>query len=132
MLSMLHYPLDDTGRDFISFVRDPTPAALDQMFAPYHSEIVFYGHYHPASDLRGQGRYVNPGSLGCYTRPVARFAILECTAGVYTLEHHEAPYDDTSLFQEMERRQVPERDFICRVFFARDRPGLAGSPSSVP
>ncbi len=119
-VTLLHYALDDTQRDFVPIVRDPTPADLDRIFASYQSDIVFYGHHHPASDLRGHGRYMNPGSLGCCTRPVARFAILECTDGAYTLEHHEVPYDDTSLFLEMERRQVPERDFICRVFFSRD------------
>ncbi len=119
-VTLLHYAPDGSGRDFIPIVREPTPGDLDRIFAPYRSEIVFYGHHHPASDLRGQRRYVNPGSLGCNRKAVARFAILHCSDGSYTLEHHAVPYDDTPLFAEMERRQVPERDFICRVFFARD------------
>ena len=131
-VTLLHYALDATRHDFISIVREPTPADLDGIFAPYQAEVVFYGHHHPASDLHGRRRYVNPGSLGCSRKSIAHFAILDCRDGSYTLEHHVVPYDDTSLFVEMERRQVPERDFICRVFFARDHPGLAGSPSSVP
>ena len=119
-VTLLHYALDGTGQDFTAIVRDPTPADLDRMFAAHHSELVFYGHHHPASDLYGRARYVNPGSLGCFDKPVARFAILQCTAGAYTLRHHAVPYDDTSLFEEMERRQVPERDFISKVFFARN------------
>ena len=119
-VTLLHYALDTTGRDFIAVVGEPTPADLDGIFAPYHAEVVFYGHHHPTSDLRGRGRYVNPGSLGCNRMAVARFAILDCRDGDYTLEHHVVPYDDTSLFVEMERRQVPERDFISQAFFARD------------
>ncbi len=120
-VTLLHYALDDTGQDFTAIVRDPTPADLDRMFAAHRSELVFYGHHIPASDLHGRARYVNPGSLGCFDKPVARFAILQCTAGAYTLQHHAVPYDDTSLFEELERRQVPEREFISRVFFARNR-----------
>jgi predicted phosphodiesterase len=119
-VTLLHYALDGSGREFIPIVREPTSVNLDRIFAPYQSHIVFYGHHHPASDLRGQQRYVNPGSLGCHRQAVARFTILNCGNGSYTLEHHAVPYDDTSLFAEIDRRQVPERDFICRVFFARD------------
>ena len=120
-VTLLHYVLDDTGQDFTAIVLDPTPVDLDRMFAAHRSELVFYGHHHPASDLHGRARYVNPGSLGCFDKPVARFAILQCTAGAYTLQHHAVPYDDTSLFEELERRQVPEREFISRVFFARNQ-----------
>lgn len=120
-ITLVHYAIDGSGHEFVPIIREPSPTDLDTLFTPYQSDIVFYGHHHPASDIRSLGRYVNPGSLGCNGKAVARFAILDCSDGTYTLEHHAVPYDDTSLFAEMERRQVPERDFICRVFFARDR-----------
>ena len=72
---------------------------------------------HVAWDVEGRARYVNPGSLGCCRETVARFVILECAAGVYRLDRHAVPYDDTSLWEAFERREVPERRFLYGAFF---------------
>lgn len=118
-VSFLHYGLTDSGRDFASIESEPTPADLDRLFAQEQTDLVFYGHDHRASDCMGRARYVNPGALGCHTEPVARFVLLECAQGCYRLEHRAVPYDNTALFAEFERRKVPDREFICRVFFGR-------------
>jgi len=68
-VALLHYPLDAEGRDFASFVAEPSAAALDPIFISYQADLVFYGHNHAASDVQGRARYVNPGSLGCDTAP---------------------------------------------------------------
>lgn len=59
----------------------------------------------------GRARYVNPGSLGCAPRAVARYEVVEYVA------HRSVSYDDTSVFETFEARQVPERRFIYRAFF---------------
>ena len=118
--TFLHYGLDASGRDFAGFVPQPSAAALDPLFAAYPARLVFYGHNHDASDVQGQGRYVNPGSLGCFSAPRARFVVLDIRDdGAYTLETHAVPYDDTALLQAFEERAVPDRAFIRRTFFAR-------------
>jgi predicted phosphodiesterase len=116
-LAFMHYAPADTVVGFAPILRDPTADALDELFARYEADIVFYGHTHRASDVVGQARYVDLGSLGCYKEPVARFVVLECAKGAYTLEKRAVPYDDERLFATFEQRQVPERDFIYRAFF---------------
>jgi len=118
-IAFLHYPLAASGRDFGSFVADPTAEALDLLFAGYQADLVFYGHNHATSDIQGHHRYVNPGSLGCYTEPLARFVTLELNDGSYTLTQHAAPYDDTNLLRAFDERHVPDRAFIRRAFFGR-------------
>lgn len=121
-IAFLHYAPRGAPGNFAKVIREPTPADLDQLFALYPADIVFYGHHHPFSDLMGQRRYVNPGSLGCYSQPLARYALLETGQdGTYTLEHHAVPYDHAPLLAEMERRQVPERELIYRVFLPREQ-----------
>ena len=71
----------------------------------------------PAEDLVGRARYVHPGSLGCHAEPIARFAILECESRSYELKMRHVPYDDSALFQQFERRDVPDRHFIYKAFF---------------
>lgn len=69
------------------------------------------------SDVEGRVRYVNPGSLGCYDKAVARYCIVEFRQGGYTLAHRSVPYDDVELLEGFERSDVPDRHFIYRAFF---------------
>jgi predicted phosphodiesterase len=112
----LHYPLTPHG--FAHFRTLETPADADALFGGAgDADVVFYGHHHPFSDLSGAARYVNPGSLGCHHRPLARFAVLEAAGdGHASIAFHAAPYDPAPMLAEFERRGVPERDFILRHF----------------
>ena len=105
------------GHEFVSAPRDPAPEDLDRIFGHYGADVVFFGHTHRAGDVMGQARYVDLGSLGCYTEALARYVVLECEEGRYTLEHRAAPYDDGPLYRDFEARQVPERAFLYRAFY---------------
>ena len=115
-LFFMHYPLAEK-QEFRSVIKEPTAADLDQAFAPYPGEIIFYGHHHPYSDIQGRARYINPGSLGCAKISVARYCIVDVKNDQFTVEHKSIPYDDTMLFKEFERREIPDRSFIYKAFF---------------
>lgn len=120
-VAFAHYGLDRSGRDFAPAIADPDGAALDRLFAGETARLVFYGHHHPASDIRGRARYVNPGALGCAPAPLARFVILELDGrGGFALRKCAVPYADAALFRAFEERRVPERATIRRIFFGRD------------
>ncbi len=122
-VAFAHYGLDAAGRCCASIVRDPVAADLDGLFATLRaSTIVFYGHDHRPADKIGRTRYLNPGSLGCHDQPLARFAILTvATDGRYDIAHRALPYDDRDLFRQFVARDVPERAFLCKTFFGRQR-----------
>jgi hypothetical protein len=118
--TFVHYPLDVSGLKFAPLMKNPTAAELDgsfSLFAPNFSLLNFYGHNHGFSDLEGQARYVNPGSLGCASEPSARYTIVEYGQGSYRVIHRVVPYDDAELLYEFERRDVPDRGLIYRTFF---------------
>ncbi len=112
-----HYALGPSGDDFAPVTRPAAPEEWERLFGPAAATLVFYGHDHAASDVRGRERYVNPGSLGCCERAVARYCVVDLDAGGYTLSQCAVPYDDAPLRAAFERRGVPEREFICRTFF---------------
>jgi predicted phosphodiesterase len=116
-MTFVHYGLDATGRDFAPIIREPTVAELDNLFGKDESSLVFYGHHHPFSDVQGCARYINPGSLGCYHLPVARYAVVNVNGRGWTVEHRVVPYEDEELWRAFEQRKVPERAFIYRAFF---------------
>lgn len=115
--AFVHYGLDATGRNFAPILAQPSIADLDALFAPFTADLVFYGHHHPFSDQQGRARYINPGSLGCCPTALARYTMIACQQGHYTVEHRQAPYDDREIFAAFEQRQVPERSFIYQAFF---------------
>ncbi|MGH2531491.1 MAG: metallophosphoesterase family protein [Thermomicrobiales bacterium] len=120
-LTFLHYGLASSRRALSAFVVDPDAGKLDALFADESGVVICFGHDHRPCDVIGRARYVNPGSLGCHPA-VTCFATLTVTAGACQVEHHAAPYDVTPVLRAFERRQVPERAFIVRTFFAGDSP----------
>jgi predicted phosphodiesterase len=114
----MHYALTKGGRGFRAIRPLASGAEADALFERRGARIVFYGHHHRMSDLRGATtRYVNPGSLGCDAEPLARFAILESRPRQsYHLTLHAVRYDPAGVAAELERRRVPARDFIRENF----------------
>ena len=115
--TFVHYGLQPSKRDFVPIIPDPTASDLEQMFEEFRSDLVFYGHHHPFADVRGRGRFINPGSVGCHDQALARYCLVEFTHGTCTVEHHIVGYDDRPLYSAFEARQVPERAFLYRAFF---------------
>lgn len=113
----LHYALDEATQRFKDVAREPSPAALDAIFAPGRARLVCYGHDHRGSDVQGLARYVNPGALGCFDKPLARYCLVDFARTGFTLSHHAADYDDAPLARAFVDRNVPARDLIRRAFF---------------
>jgi predicted phosphodiesterase len=119
-VACMHYepgpPGAPPGQEFARVVRAPCPKDLDRLFGHYGAEVVLFGHTHHATDVVGQARYVDLGSLGCHKVALARYVVIECREGRYTLEHKAVPYDDRPLFMDFEARQVPARAFLYKAF----------------
>lgn len=112
----LHYGLTPSGEDFMGVIRNPGSSDMDNLFGEYGANVVFFGHDHSPSDIQGRARYVNPGSLGCCPKAMARYTIASIEDGRVDIRHRSVPYDDRDLFRAFEDRGVPEREFIYNVF----------------
>lgn len=114
-----HSGLGETGQDIQGIPQPASPADLDHLFAAQAAGLVFYGHRHEAADATGQARYINPGSLGCYSSPLARYIVATFQRGQYRIERRTAAYDDAALLRAFEDRAVPDWEFIRPAFFGR-------------
>jgi putative phosphoesterase len=119
-LVFTHYGLEP-DQSFSPPGRNTTCADLDRMFRDTAgADVVFFGHDHAALDCLGRRRYINPGSLGCHTKAEARFCVIDVSEeGGIVVERHSIGYDDGPVFQDLEARQVPAREFIRRAFLPR-------------
>ncbi|MGA9766498.1 MAG: metallophosphoesterase family protein [Rhodomicrobium sp.] len=118
--SFSHYALDASGEKMAKLMPNPAPSDLDNAFpvsGPTAPTLTFHGHNHSVSDIQGRSRYLDPGSLGCAPRPVARYFMAEFRRGGYRLEHRVVPYEDDALRAAFEKRRVPQRAHINRTFF---------------
>jgi predicted phosphodiesterase len=119
-ITFLHYPRDESRHVFASIEQSQNPIAFDTLFAAHRTPIVFFGHHHPVADISGRSRYLNPGSLGCSTQAVARFGLLDVhDDDTYEIAFHAVPYDRQPVIHQLHERNIPERDFIARVFFGQ-------------
>lgn len=112
-----HYALDESGQDFGPIIREPTATDLEQLFADAQNNLIFYGHNHSQSDIRGRAHYINPGPLGCHDQPIARYSVVEFQDGGYRVGHKAVEYDVNLVAAAYRERQVPEREFLCKIFF---------------
>lgn len=113
----VHYGLTSSKDDFKGVVRNPTMVDLDKMFDGWEAEVVFFGHDHSPSDVEGNARYINPGSLGCCKEALARYIIADYENNQVLIRKCSVKYDDKELYDVFEGRDVPEREFIYKVFF---------------
>jgi predicted phosphodiesterase len=107
----LHYGLVPSGRDLVPVIKHATASDPDQVFLSRDAALIFYGHDHTASDTEGRARYVNPGSLGCSQRAIARYCIADIHRGKCAIAHRSVLYDDADVFTTFDRH------FICQAFF---------------
>lgn len=114
-----HYGFNAIQRWFKPHIQFPTDQDLDELFKEVDSTYIFYGHNHLASDIKGKSRYVNLGSAGCYDKAEVRLGILEASENNFILRKFSIPYEDNGLMSEYEKRSVPAKDFIKKVFITR-------------
>ncbi|OGR44620.1 MAG: hypothetical protein A2X35_04750 [Elusimicrobia bacterium GWA2_61_42] len=116
--AFVHYALSACGRHVSLPISDHIARDLDALLGRHSSLLVFHGHRHKASDLKGKVRYINPGSLGCWHKPAARYAIVRFHKGKASIQHKAVPYDQAELLAGFESQKVPDRALLLSSYFA--------------
>lgn len=115
-LLFVHYHLNPDGW-FLSIEKHPSSERLDQMYEKTEYKLVGFGHHHIVHHFVSSERvYFNTGSLGCSDKPIARYGMVTLTETTMKEELFEVPYDNKEFLQSYHRLQVPEREFILKVF----------------
>jgi putative phosphoesterase len=115
-LLFTHYHLDQKSW-FLPIEKKPTTENLDQIYRGMNYKLVCFGHHHILHHFTSSERvYFNPGSLGCYNKPLARYGTVTLTEHAMSEEIIEVPYDNKKFLQSYDRLLVPEREFIIKIF----------------
>jgi putative phosphoesterase len=113
----VHYHLNKEN-DFIAIDKEPTIEKLNNIYADFDYDVVCFGHHHFVHRFKSREKcYFNPGALGCYDKPLARYGITRLDNNEVFEELFEIPYDNLEYLRSYEKLEVPERDFILKVFY---------------
>ena len=117
--AFVHYALSDCGKQVSLPISEHIASDLDALLGRHSALMVFHGHRHKASDLKGKVRYINPGSLGCWHKPAARYAVIRFHKGKAAIQHKAVPYDEAALLKGFLDRKVPGARQLLEAYFGR-------------
>jgi len=118
--NFIHYPIDHNRANSVfpfkhAKIEDEN---FELIFSEFSEDLVGFGHLHLSYEKKIKNQtFLNPGSLGCFGQPLARFAVIEYSQGKFKIFRHSIEYDDTDLYNKFEERNVPDREFIYKAFF---------------
>jgi predicted phosphodiesterase len=118
--SFMHFAIDSHKLDTIyPYKQDRIEnGKIDSLFSELPGSLIGFGHLHtPYLHTTELKTFHNPGSLGCFDRPIAHFAVYEFHQGKFKIKNYAINYDDTELYTKFEERKVPDRKFIYTAFF---------------
>jgi putative phosphoesterase len=118
-ISFLHYALNHDKSWFRSIIKNPEDRDVEELFKDTPGDLIFYGHLHIPHDCSVSKRYINLGSAGCHHQPVVRLAVLDCLKKEIAIKKLAVEYEDDGLLEEFDRRNVPAKAFIRKVFITR-------------
>lgn len=103
--------------DPFNSIVNPSVENLASLFKDNKESLICFGHHHPVHYFKGnKGVFLNPGSLGCNHRPIAPYAVITFSDDKFEIELKESAYDNSAFLRSYHRLQVPERDFILKIF----------------
>ena len=111
-----HYHLDKEY-NFLPIEKEPTTDKLDKLYSGSDFDIVCFGHHHIVQQFKTDKTiYFNPGSLGCYFKPIARYGIVRVNDLSIEKDLIEVPYNNVDFLRSYEELKVPDREFILKIF----------------
>lgn len=113
----LHYHMNDDNR-LLSIDINPTFEKLDDLYKAENVDIVCFGHHHVLHHFKGKDRiYLNPGALGCNSKPVATYATVSVKDdGCVDCNVKEVAYDNKDFLLNYHRYDVPAKNTLLRIF----------------
>ena len=118
-IGFLHYAKRKGEKiKFAYIVKNPSIGDLTELYKNYDYDIIFYGHEHKPSNIKGEKWFINPGSLGCAvsTEGSGMFGILELDEKI-TYREINFNYDDSKVITDMYSKNMPGHEFISKAFY---------------
>lgn len=116
-LHLCHYPYVMEKDNLIKFY--PLEAQITkEMFSERNADAYIYGHHHAGNDFEDTGVcFMNLKSAGATVTDETYYLIVELADGAFSAKMKAIPYNRNNVVNKLEKLNVPELDFIKKVFF---------------
>lgn len=118
-VSFLHYGLNNNTikKTFKNIEKNITCETMDALFENIDADMIFYGHEHSRSNIKGKKHYINVGSSGCTKSNSTHYTTVVLDNYKYEITTNTINYDKEQVLKELNSRNVPEKEFIAKIFF---------------
>lgn len=90
---------------------------LSTLFKLENISLICFGHDHDIHHFsNGSAIFYNPGSLGCYNRPHARYGIIEIDKNGYRIKQQFVPYDFEGYVNSLKRLDFPRKEIVMAIY----------------
>ncbi|WP_052427584.1 metallophosphoesterase family protein [Neobacillus niacini] len=122
--ALIHYHIkkdkltEHISKEPFSQIVEPTYDDLNHLFQDYKERLICFGHHHPVHLFQMEEKvFLNPGSLGCNSEPVAKYSIVNFNSGSISIKLQEVQYDQMEFIHQYRKMQVPFYKTILKVFY---------------
>lgn len=118
-VAFLHYALnnDKSINTFKNIEKNISCESLDTLFDGINADLIFYGHDHLPSNVKGKKHYVNVGTSGCTKSNYTHYTTVIFENNNYDIITNYIEYKKDQLLKELFNKNIPEKEFILKCFF---------------
>lgn len=116
---IVHFALGDDDKSMKNVNPNGTDEEILEQFGTVVADLVCFGHLHNRrlSQAYNGTHFLNPGAVGCAHDAFACYAIIDVFQGDFRIEARRVFYHRQALLARYDKLQIPDRQFIRKVFF---------------
>ncbi|MBP1950787.1 metallophosphoesterase family protein [Virgibacillus litoralis] len=122
-LHLIHYPLKQSFhnahicRDPFDLTGMPNQENFTSLDALDGFSLVCFGHDHSSHKFTcNSTTFFNPGSVGCFNKPFARYGIIDINQNGYNLMQQCVPYELDKYVKELRKTSIPRKEIILSIY----------------
>ncbi|WP_181347980.1 metallophosphoesterase [Thalassobacillus sp. CUG 92003] len=122
-LHFTHYPMDQAAyhapisMDPFDLQGPPSRENFSSLSRLSECSLVCFGHDHGRHHLTCNNQtFFNPGSLGCFNKPYARYGIIDVMPTEITIHQQAVAYKFDEFVSELKQSSMPRKEIILNIY----------------
>lgn len=122
-LHLIHYPMNQSlfnahiSRDPFDLTGKPSPQNFSSIDSLHAFSLICFGHEHDNHQFEFDNKmFFNPGSLGCFNEPFARYGIIDIDESGIEIREEYAPYEFDAYVREIRKTNIPRKEIILAIY----------------
>lgn len=122
-LHLIHYPMKQSlydahiSKDPFDLTGKPSSENFSVLDGLDNVSLICFGHDHDSYQFVCNNKtFYNPGSLGCFNEPFARYGIIDVDEKGFNIMQQYVPYDFDTFVSELSKSSIPRKEIILKIY----------------